>query len=77
MNDRCPPEPLSSSVAPMNLTALDWELHEGLAVRREEAVALAAREHLVRELRAARRREESAARRREGGAPRRWWHRRG
>lgn len=38
----------------MNLTALDWELHEGLEQRRKEAEALAAREHLVRELRTAR-----------------------
>jgi hypothetical protein len=60
----------------MNLTALDWELHEGLAVRREEAEALAAREHLVRELRAARRREASTPGRREGSTVLRWWRRR-
>ncbi|WP_157873526.1 hypothetical protein [Kineococcus radiotolerans] len=52
----------------MDLTALDWELHQGLALRREEALALAAREHLVRELRAARRRREAPRRR--------WWRRR-
>jgi hypothetical protein len=39
----------------MNLAALDWELTEGLAQRRKEAEALAARAHLVRELRRARR----------------------
>ena len=62
-----PRHPLSASVVGMDLTALDWELHQGLALRREEALVLAAREHLVRELRAARRRE----------APRRrWWRRR-
>lgn len=51
----------------MNLTALDWELHEGVLARQEEALALAAREHLVRELRAARRAGETAKRH--------WWQR--
>jgi hypothetical protein len=53
----------------MDLTALEWELHGGLEQRREEAEALAAREHLVRVLRTAR----CAA-----GPPqrRRWWTRR-
>lgn len=46
---------------------MDWELHEGLALRVEEAVAAAERDRLVRELRAARRA------RRTGRA--RWWPR--
>ena len=53
----------------MNLTALDWELREGVLARQEEALALAAREHLVRELRAARRARETTG-------TRRWWRRR-
>ena len=39
----------------MSTTAIDWELHQGLALRHEEALALAERERRVRALRVARR----------------------
>lgn len=72
-----PRPPLSRSVDGMNLHGIDWELDEGLEVRRHEAIEAAERERLVRELRAARRARGSR------GAPRRatgrtsWWGRHG
>ncbi|WP_432524610.1 hypothetical protein [Kineococcus sp. SYSU DK006] len=54
----------------MSTTAIDWELHEGLALRHEEALALAERERRVRALRVARRARDRAhggARSRAGG----------
>jgi len=39
----------------MSTYAVEWELHEGVALRQQEALARADRERLVRELRAARR----------------------
>lgn len=50
---------------------MDWELREGLALRVDEALAVAERERLVRRLRAARR----AARRAAWPAGRGWWAR--
>jgi hypothetical protein len=39
----------------MTTYAIEWELHEGVALREQEALARAERERLVRELRAERR----------------------
>ena len=52
----------------MSTTAIDWELHEGLALRHQEALALAERERRVRALRVARRADEAARDRAHQGA---------